>query len=564
MKHSLFTLFLSLSSVIAFGQTYIENRQSIFTNTLEAQNGFRVDTITVTKGLNTIHLKADTIVVGNGIKSKNLTADDVKINNTLTANTVTASNFNFTNSLDLTGNDLRVGNHASTNNTNFVLRYNNAANIGAMFAFFKGDGIPANTVREATISKIAGQPLVFSTDAAENIVFKTNTNTPTLPSVLVVGGNGNVGIGANPMTSEKLYVEGNLKTSGNANIGSSPTTDSLTVNGKLRVMGNIGIGTSSTSDKLTVDGSARIEGSNPYIHLKGDAGTTNPIIKFSGLDDGGTYRDDYTQLSGAGGGFRILTRGALYSQVIGTQANTLSKQLHVYRADNWSGYATIESRGLYGGAVYANAIDYSTGTRLKIEQNQYTGGLLMGYSNTASPLLSNYTASVIKSQYMGNEINTVGQHKFDMVFGINSDGNGGFSFDPTERMRIKDNGIVNVGRAVTINTNLLPTTGNYRLAVGGDIIAEKIVITTLPNWPDYVFNKNYNLTPLSKVEEFIEKNGHLPNVPSAAEVKKDGIELGVMNAKLLEKVEELTLHLINQQKQIDELKNEVKNLKKKN
>ena len=79
---------------------------------------------------------------------------------------------------------------------------------------------------------------------------------------------------------------------------------------------------------------------------------------------------------------------------------------------------------------------------------------------------------------------------------------------------------------------------------------------TLTGWPDYVFDKSYNLMPLFETEQYIQANGHLPNVPSAAEVEADGMSVGEMNKVLLQKVEELTLYVIELQKQIDELKKE--------
>ncbi len=87
----------------------------------------------------------------------------------------------------------------------------------------------------------------------------------------------------------------------------------------------------------------------------------------------------------------------------------------------------------------------------------------------------------------------------------------------------------------------------------GLLRTREIIIDALV-WPDYVFDKNYYLMPLSEVEEFIEENGHLPNVPSQEEAEAEGQSLGEMNKVLLEKIEELTLHLIEQQKQIEELK----------
>ncbi|WP_316815845.1 hypothetical protein [Pedobacter nyackensis] len=90
----------------------------------------------------------------------------------------------------------------------------------------------------------------------------------------------------------------------------------------------------------------------------------------------------------------------------------------------------------------------------------------------------------------------------------------------------------------------------YKLAVGGGIIAESVKVKPQGQWPDYVFEKDYPILPLNELEKFVSKNKHLPNVPNAAEVKKDGIDVGEMNAKLLQKIEELTLYIIDQQKNI--------------
>ena len=79
---------------------------------------------------------------------------------------------------------------------------------------------------------------------------------------------------------------------------------------------------------------------------------------------------------------------------------------------------------------------------------------------------------------------------------------------------------------------------------------------TLTGWPDYVFGDTYRLMTLEETEQYIRDNGHLPDVPSAAEVEEEGLSLGEMNKVLMQKVEELTLHVIELQKQIDELKRE--------
>jgi hypothetical protein len=81
-------------------------------------------------------------------------------------------------------------------------------------------------------------------------------------------------------------------------------------------------------------------------------------------------------------------------------------------------------------------------------------------------------------------------------------------------------------------------------------------------WPDFVFESNYNLLPLSEVENFINVNKHLPGVPSQEAVLANGANLGEMNATLLQKVEELTLYMIQLQKDNDALKTRISNLEK--
>ncbi|TKC56603.1 hypothetical protein FBD94_23100 [Pedobacter hiemivivus] len=98
---------------------------------------------------------------------------------------------------------------------------------------------------------------------------------------------------------------------------------------------------------------------------------------------------------------------------------------------------------------------------------------------------------------------------------------------------------------------------DYRLAVNGKIRAQEIKVEASP-WPDYVFTNSYSLPTLQETEKHIKENGHLPGIPSAAEVKANGIDLGEMNAKLLQKIEELTLHLIELKKQ-SELRDEKQN-----
>jgi hypothetical protein len=110
----------------------------------------------------------------------------------------------------------------------------------------------------------------------------------------------------------------------------------------------------------------------------------------------------------------------------------------------------------------------------------------------------------------------------------------------------------NVGIGTTSPTNKLDVNGT---------IHSKEVKVDMEGWSDFVFKKDYNLPNLEQVEKHIAEKGHLENIPSEEEVLQNGINLGEMNAKLLQKIEELTLYLLKQDKSIEDLKIEVNNLK---
>lgn len=126
---------------------------------------------------------------------------------------------------------------------------------------------------------------------------------------------------------------------------------------------------------------------------------------------------------------------------------------------------------------------------------------------------------------------------------------------PIEAFSIARNGIeyFKISNAGNVGIGTTDTKG-YKLAVAGNVIAESINVKVQTQWPDYVFNTHHKLQNLPDLEKFIKKHKHLPDLPSAQEVVQDGINLGEMNGKLLKKIEELTLHLIQKNKEISELK----------
>ncbi len=100
-----------------------------------------------------------------------------------------------------------------------------------------------------------------------------------------------------------------------------------------------------------------------------------------------------------------------------------------------------------------------------------------------------------------------------------------------------------------------------QLTSTGMLQARKVKVDT-DTWPDYVFTPEYTLMPIKELEVYINENGHLPNVPSQEEVISEGIDLGQMNIILMEKVEELSIYMIQMQKEIDLLKSKLEEAEK--
>lgn len=118
----------------------------------------------------------------------------------------------------------------------------------------------------------------------------------------------------------------------------------------------------------------------------------------------------------------------------------------------------------------------------------------------------------------------------------------------------RDNGNVGIGTT---------STGTHKLAVEGSIGAREIKVEA-SGWSDFVFKNDYDLRTLEEVEQHINENGHLPEIPSESHVIENGINLGEMNAKLLQKIEELTLYMIDLNKQLKSQSDRMEQLEQEN
>ena len=170
---------------------------------------------------------------------------------------------------------------------------------------------------------------------------------------------------------------------------------------------------------------------------------------------------------------------------------------------------------------------------------------LIFIENTEVPLSNFYIGNTSSNYIVTNQrqANVVESYT-DLHIGATNAGNiyfetGRLSTVAPVRMTILNNGSVGIGTTAT---------GTNKLAVEGTIAARRVKVTQASPWPDYVFHDDYCLPSLNDLALYVSEHKHLPGMPDAAQIEKDGQDLGEMNRKLLEKVEELTLYIFQQQK----------------
>ncbi len=234
-----------------------------------------------------------------------------------------------------------------------------------------------------------------------------------------------------------------------------------------------------------------------------------------------------------------------------------------YNTINYAMYPATEGRL----QVYENGVkrgdfgSYASGDRLRVER---TGASITYKKNGAIV----YTSTISSSGQLVADVAlyttgaTIVNAKY--CFGSNDTEGGDGSSIFVEDDNSGDGAIRYSGGKVIIGASSTNKEGNYRLYVEGGILTElaKVAIRNSENWADDVFDQNYNLRAIEEVAAFIRKNKHLPNVPSAKEVARNGIDLAKMDATLLRQIEELWLHLIELKKENEQLKIRLEKLEK--
>lgn len=210
--------------------------------------------------------------------------------------------------------------------------------------------------------------------------------------------------------------------------------------------------------------------------------------------------------------------------------------------------ARINTNGYFGvGITSPQEIFHikEDGATIKLSSSTYYGGSGQHLDQVISSIkFNNYNAGNTNLDY-SSEIRGVITNGWANSMGL------AFMSQGNEVMRIKSNGNVGIGT----------TQPDTKLAVNGTIHTKEVKVD-LNGWSDFVFDNDYNLRTLDEVEQHINENGHLPEIPSEAEVTENGINLGEMNAKLLQKIEELTLYMIDMNKRMTEVEKENTELKK--
>ena len=290
--------------------------------------------------------------------------------------------------------------------------------------------------------------------------------------------------------------------------------------------GNVGIGTPTPGTKLDVVGEIK---------------STQLTIERSDPKIGGTLF-----IKNPAKGNTVGNRWGIYNMTGADYGNSL--QFWAYDSLAWNGgnclhRVTFADNGNVGIGVGKPTF------KLDVDGNvQINSKIGISLNDTLSPShpsygvyksLSNYSMSWVTDSWTSS-----GPTLWQSAWGGMKFFTGG-----TPRLSITNSGQVGIG-TTNITTDAL-------LTVNGTILAKEVKIS-LDGLADYVFKPTYKLMPLHEVEQYVNTNSHLPEMPSATEVKDKGMNMGEMQNKLLQKVEELTLYVIEQQKQIEELKSKLK------
>jgi hypothetical protein len=428
---------------------------------------------------------------------------------------------------------------------------------------------------------------------------------------------GNVGIGTSGPLLYPLVVQGtalfngnifaqNISASSSINVGTfrivngiidsfvSSATQMQMVTNNLGVTSSITAGTTMTAGStgptaIKIDGtSATISSPSGNVGFGNNNITTTGSISTNNLITGAFTTDSMvtrrilpfpgdSEVMIGDGAFHFLVSGTYKGDIV-YATTTLPPQfnLGIGLSNKFIG---TTSYSVIAGCNNAASADYTVtlGNGLT---NSIANSIMLGINNPALTIISNNnigigtstpgalldieqgvtptTAMIIQTQ-------NTNSYGYGVLVAVNSANNTLKALTVTDPVNgdkfiVNANGNTSITGQVVIGDQTVPTPAPYNLFVSGGILTEQVQVALKANWPDYVLDKKYPILPIKELEQYISKNKHLPDVPSASEIEKNGVNLGDMDAKLLKKIEELTLYIIKQQQESEQLKNEVKDL----
>lgn len=414
--------------------------------------------------------------------------------------------------LDIYGDVIfRSANLLVANGTTLALDVNSSK-----FSYYRVTGPTANFTIAGITQGVEGRLVTLFNRSGFNMVLKNLDNTAAANNRIITGTNADLTLDNKTAVNlqydgaeQKWVVLSNSKASGG---GSSFWT---AAGGSIfnSNAGNVGIGTNDPFYKLDVNGKGSFYGS--------------PI----------TYADNGFGYKFEGGALKFTTPGDPFvNNNMVLEGNKI--QAYIYDAGFIDEYAGSLNLNPLGGNIGIGTANPITNSKVTLQADD---------SYTTALTIQNPSASVKFQAFVGgpNNGNTISlgtPGAMPIALYTNS----------ANRMFITANGNIGIG---TDNPDAA-----YLLSVNGKIKTRELRVT-IANWADYVFDKKYKLTPLHEVEQYIKKYKHLPGIKNGAAIEKEGIDISTMQAKMMEKIEELTLYLIEANKKIEALEKAMKNKK---
>lgn len=385
----------------------------------------------------------------------------------------------------------------------------------------------------------------------------------------------------------EFVLDGDQSIGGNIDIDGDASVD-----GETHLGGDVGVGITSPTYKMEIDGdlvAGKYNTSSFYGGMMLHSATTSPYNGYIGnVFNASTIETNYALAQTTGGATFVNAKsGSKIGFRIGGSTNTMTMnnvglgigeanaayKLHIVGGDIYDeGKLILSEDGTYESTIAP--VDNGTGDDLQINANSGLVEITKAGLNNRLRVRDKSGAGTAYTNLFGNGIaHWNGTNAYDWSFnGATADsyiqtgklGIGNNS--PTEKLdvtgNVKASGDLYIAGNVEIGTVTTWPGGSYKLVVDGKIGAEAVKVDADGStWGDFVFEKDYELLPLDSLNTFVDLEKHLPGIPTADEVDKDGIDLGEMQRLQMIKLEELTLYVLQLSKENKELKKELEEVK---